>query len=90
MLLTAHYTCLSPLSLSLSLSLSLCSPGDAGGGASTYTAYRANYTAYCAAYCTYQVTQEVEFSQEGLVSNAKVELKLPLFSSVGEVTLLLD
>ena len=37
-----------------------------------------------------KVTQEVQLSQEGLVSNAKVDLKLPLFSSVGEVTLLIE
>ena len=32
----------------------------------------------------------MQLSQEGLVSNAKVDLKLPLFSSVGEVTLLIE
>ena len=37
-----------------------------------------------------KVTQEVAFTQESLVSNAKVDLKLPLFSSVGEVTLLIE
>ena len=37
-----------------------------------------------------KVTQEVALTQEGVVGNAKVELKLPLFSSVGEVTLLIE
>lgn len=37
-----------------------------------------------------KVTQEVEFTQESLVTGAKVDLKLPLFSSVGELTLLIE
>ena len=35
-------------------------------------------------------TQEVELTPEALVGNAKVDLKLALFNSVGELTLLIE
>lgn len=37
-----------------------------------------------------KTTQEVELSPEALVGNAKVDLKLALFNSVGELTLLIE